>query len=64
MNLKDFIVKKAKGDNPIGDLCGDILRVDKKGKYDWAKSDTEVLSAIEFDISMGSGGQPVAAAFK
>ena len=64
MNLKEFIDKNANKSNQIGDLCGDILRVDKKKGYDWSKNDKEVLSAIEFDVSIGPGGQAVMSAFK
>ena len=64
MKLKEFVDKKANKNNPMGDLCGDILRADKRKGYDWSKSDEEVLSAIEFDVSMGSGGVEVKSAFK
>lgn len=64
MNLKEFIDKRANKSNPIGDLCGDILRVDKKKGYDWSRNDKEVLSAIEFGVAMGPGGQTVMSAFK
>ena len=64
MKLKEFIDKRANKDNPVGDLCEDILRVDRGKGYDWSKSDKEVLSAIEFDVSMGPGGQQVMNAFK
>lgn len=63
MNLKELLIKANKA-NPVGDLCGNILRVDERKGYDWFKSDKEVLSAIEFDVPIGSGGQPVMAAFK
>ncbi len=64
MNLKEFIDKKSKNDNPVGDLCGDILRVNRRKEYDWSKSDDEILSSIKFDVSMGPGGQSVMSAFE